>query len=183
MTAFIYIMRRPDGLRKVGYTSDLKRRMGEHQWRLGRGCELEMSACVPQHFAARYESRVHHLLNGGGSRVEIFRCSREEARVALLSAISEPIVERSPDHGSLPSSSEQLNALLPVFGSQAALADAIGIDKRNITEWRRRGYGVPTKHHEKIYAAAKMLGKESDLPWWMPTYPAIDDAFEAGELS
>lgn len=71
---------------------------------------------------------------------------------------------------SIMNSTDQIEQISAVFGSQANLANAIGVPPRNVSEWKRQALGIPTKFHRKIWYAAKNLGKEDDLPWWFPRY-------------
>lgn len=64
----------------------------------------------------------------------------------------------------------QIDQITEIFGSQVALARAAGIDKRNVTEWRRRSLGIPAKHYRSIFHAADALGKADQLPNWFPRF-------------
>ena len=47
-----------------------------------------------------------------------------------------------------------------IMGSQAAIADALGITSSNITQWKNSKYGVPAKHCPKIEV---LTGVKSEL--------------------
>lgn len=73
-------------------------------------------------------------------------------------------------------STTQIDQITDIFGSQVALARAVGIDPRNVTEWRRRELGIPTKHYRAIFHAAAAIEKETDLPGWFPRFASTDAA-------
>ena len=64
----------------------------------------------------------------------------------------------------------QVDAVVAIFGTQVALASAIGLNPRNISEWKRQDLGVPARHYRAIYRAAASLGKADDLPCWFPRF-------------
>lgn len=64
----------------------------------------------------------------------------------------------------------QIDQMTEIFGSQVALARAVGIDKRNVSEWRRRRMGIPPKHYRAIFHAVVVLGKCDELPGWFPRF-------------
>jgi len=76
-------------------------------------------------------------------------------------------------------SSREIDEVTSAFGSQACLAEAIGLNPNNVSEWRRQCLGVPPKYHRAIWDGAKALGKTDDLPWWFPMYPDAKERVSA----
>lgn len=53
-----------------------------------------------------------------------------------------------------------LDKACKIMGTQAALAEALGINTTNISQWRKSGTGVPTHHCLTI---EKLTGVKSEL--------------------
>ncbi len=73
-------------------------------------------------------------------------------------------------------STTQIDQITSIFGSQVALARAVGINPRNVTEWRRRGLGIPAKHYRAIFHAADEISLADNLPEWFPRFASNNTA-------
>ncbi len=76
-----------------------------------------------------------------------------------------------------PATPERIEQLAEIFGSQSALAAAIDLNNRNITEWKNRLLGIPSRHLARIYYAAKE--RDLVLPSWFPDFEPTNGDHEA----
>ena len=63
---------------------------------------------------------------------------------------------------------KQVEQIAELFGSQAELAKALGLSRKNVTEWKARGYGIPPKHYRRLFYAAQE--RQLELPEWFPRF-------------
>lgn len=51
-----------------------------------------------------------------------------------------------------------VDSIVKKFGTQAALAEAIGIDQSTIAHWKREGREIPTRQQKRILEVARERG-------------------------
>jgi len=53
---------------------------------------------------------------------------------------------------------EIVNSIVRKFGTQAALAAALGVDQSTVAHWKREGRMIPTRQQQRILEVARERG-------------------------
>lgn len=167
----VYFIRNTVGHIKIGYSGVLNERAGKVMPSSPYPCELVATYAHPM--ARRIEPILHKILRDTRLNGEWHECSLGRALQAIPMAC---VVLKHRAKGDKPKkkskhSDARVDDIATFFGNQSRLAEVLGVNRQNVSEWRRIGSGVPPKHHRRIWAAAKEMGKADDLPVWFPRFP------------
>ena len=87
--SYVYVLRHPDGLQKIGLSADPESRSRTLRYKMGGPCPGPFFGLWPRQTAYAVEQKAHEILSKVARGGELFETTAEEAVAAVLKAVEE----------------------------------------------------------------------------------------------